>query len=344
MKKRLIALAVSLVLVLAAVPAFAGSLVLNNALVEMQQHNDPATQAPTATPTVKPTAKPTAVPTEEPQVSADLLTTPYGERVFDKANLFSQQEEAEINERIAQFQRDHGMDFAVVTYNGPMRLSSAQDEADVFYEDGCLAGVLGNVEPAGNDEDSGMLLYINLYEGEYHVSTTGRMIDYITDSRGSSLNSELGSGLRSGRQTGDYASCVLRLLDSTSRYVRQGIPEGQYQYDVVTGQMLTPRHKALTSGEILVSGIIGLVVCLIFTGSVNSSYSLKHSTYSYAYRQNSKMSLSRSSDQYLRTSVSRTRRYTDSGRGSGGGFGGGGGSGVHVSSGGGSHGGFGGKF
>ena len=33
MKKRLIALAVSLVLVLAAVPAFAGSLVLNNALV-----------------------------------------------------------------------------------------------------------------------------------------------------------------------------------------------------------------------------------------------------------------------------------------------------------------------
>ena len=154
MKKRLIALAFALVLVMAAVPAFAGGLVLNNALVQMQQNSDSA-EAPTAVPTVKPTAK----PTEVPEVSGDLLSTPYGERVFDKANLFSQQEEAEINERIAQFQKEHGMDFAVVTYNGPMRLSSAQDEADVFYEDGCKAGVLGNVEPADKDEDSGMLLY-----------------------------------------------------------------------------------------------------------------------------------------------------------------------------------------
>ena len=170
------------------------------------------------------------------------------------------------------------------------------------------------------------------------------MIDYITDSRGNQLNSELGTGLRSGRQTGDYASCVLRLLDSTSYYVKQGIPEGQYQYDVITGQMLTPRHKALTSGEILLSGVVGLVVALIFKGSVNSSYNLKHNTYSYAYRQNSKMNLTHRVDQYQRSSVNRTPRYTDSGRGSGGGFGGGGGSGVHVSSGGGSHGGFGGKF
>lgn len=323
MKKRLVALALVLALALTVMPALAGGLITNS--LQLIDQN-----------------KETAAPPAQ-EVSDAELTTPYGQRIFDHAQLLTPAQEADINKRIAQFQKDYEMDFVVVTYNGPFRMGSAQEDADIFYEDGCRAGVLGNVEDASDDEDSGMLLYINWDQGEYHVSTTGRMIDYITDERANALNNELLSNLRSARQTGNFAVCVTSLINSTGVYIKKGIPEGQFQYDVVTGQMLTSRHQALTSNEIVVSGGIGLIVALIFVFSVKGNYNLKRNTYSYSFKKNSRMNLTHDTDQYLRSSVSRTRRYTDSGRGSGGG-GFSGGSGVHVSSGGGSHGGFGGKF
>lgn len=346
MKKCLIALVIALALVMTAVSAFADGLVLNNTL-QFFQSNEATTIAPSHSATDAPTDQPAEYPSLAPVIEEEKATnpqkTPYGQRIFDGANLFSAKEEARLNEQIAAFQKEHKMDFVVVTYNGPLKKKSAEDEADVFYEDGCRNGVLGNVEPAGDDENSGMLLYINPYTGDYHVSTTGKMIDYITDDRANDLDAELRSGLRSARQTNNYASCAASLLSSTSRFVKAGIPEGQYQYDVLTGERLTARHKALTSGEIILGGIIGLVVCLVYANKIKAEYNLKHNTYSYSRSENARVSLKRNVDQYLRSSVSRTRRSSDSNKGSGG-FGGGSGSGVHVSSGGGSHGGFGGKF
>ena len=352
MKKRLLALLLAFVLICAAVPAMASGFLFsdfNNYFMDTDSSEDANSGSdlviidkPRETKKVTLAPAATAEPVQQSSGGEGASTTPYGQRIFDSANLFTPAQEAEINQQITQFQKETGMDFVVLTYNGPMKKATAQDEADVFYEEGCAAGILGNVEKDGDDEDSGMLLYINPYAGEYHVSTTGKMIDYITDSRGASLNSTLGSNLSSARSTGNYARCVTELISGTTRYVKAGIPEGQYQYDIITGQQLTLRHKALTGMELLVSGGIGLVVCIIFVTSVNGQYSLKHNTYEYSPRSNASISMRRRGDQYIRSSVNRVRRPNN--RSSGGGDGFGGGSGVHVSSGGGSHGGFGGKF
>ncbi|MBE5778046.1 MAG: TPM domain-containing protein [Clostridiales bacterium] len=353
MKKRLSALLIILALLLAALPAMASSIWTadfdaffdgDNAaedskssdslvIIDRPRETQAVTQAPVAT--------------EEPapQPAENTGTTPYGQRIFDDGNLLSPAEEAKINQQITQFQKETGMDFVVVTYNGPLKKATAQDEADVFYEEGCAAGILGNVEPADDDEDSGMLIYINPGSGDYAVSTTGKMIDYITDERASSLDYALRNNLSAARHTNNYAQCVTELISGTTRYVKEGIPEGAFQYDVHTGQMLTAPHKALTGTEMLVSGGIGLVVCLIFVFSVKGNYNLKRNTYEYSVRNNSSLRMTRHGDQYIRSSVNRVRRPDN--RSSGGGFGGGGfsgGSGVHTSSGGGSHGGFSGKF
>ena len=176
-------------------------------------------------------------------------------------------------------------------------------------------------------------------DDRYHyLSTTGAMIDYMTDARIENAIDEVTRYLSGGA----YAQGASQMISIVRQYVRSGISEGQYRYDVVTGQQLTARHKALTKNEILLALVIGFVVCLIYVACVKSRYSLKGSTYHYSYQDNGFMKLTGQEDTYLRTTTTRMRK-PDPPENTGS-HGGGGGSGVHTSSGGTSHGGGGGHF
>ncbi len=260
-----------------------------------------------------------------PDVSAD------ASRIRDDADLFTAQEEEQIAQRIREFQQKTGMDFVVMTSRKSHPGLTAVELADDYYDYGGF----------GLDaENSGVAYFIDMAERYHYLSTTGHMIDVMTDSRINSAISDTTSYLSSGR----YASAVLRMIDIVENYHRKGIPEGQYQYDIVTGQMLTARHKALTSTELLVSGGIALVVGFIFFSSVHGSYKLKGNTYSYSVNENSTLRMTDTEDTYTHTTTTRVRK-PEPPRSSGGGFsGGGGGSGVHIGSSGSSHGGGGGRF
>ena len=264
------------------------------------------------------------VPVVLPDASADTS------RIRDDADLFTAAEEAQIAQRIAQFQKNTGMDFVVMTSKRSHEGLSAAQLADDFYDYGGY-GL--------DDENSGMAYYIDMYEREHYISTTGAMIDYMTDER---IDTAIDSNSRY-LTGGMYAKGALNMIDMAERYYRSGIPEGQYQYDVLTGQVLTARHKALTTGEIGLGAIIGIVVGAIFYGSVHGSYKLKGSTYRYDVRSNSLLKMTDTEDTYTHTTTSRVRK-PEPPRSSGGGFGGGGGSGVHIGSSGTSHGGGGGRF
>jgi len=248
------------------------------------------------------------------------------ERVFDNAGLFTTQEAQEIRSAIATFQQDTGMDFVVVTSDTAHGDSSQQEIADAFYEKGDFG--LDN-------EASGALYYVDMYDRQEYLSTTGAMIDYMTDARIESALDASNPNLRAAR----YADAALAMLSKVEQFVKAGIPEGQYQYDVVTGQRLTARHHALTLAEMLVGGVLCLIIGIIFVGIVKSRYKLKGSTYHYEYTANAQVNMTESRDDYLRTTVTRTRKAPPPDGGGRGGFGGGGGSGVHMSGGGVSHGG-----
>ena len=251
-----------------------------------------------------------------------------GDRVFDRAELFTASEVQELEQEIQAFQEETGMDFVIVTSNESHK-GSAQQIADAFYEQGGF----------GLDEEkSGILYYIDMDDRYHYLSTTGAMIDYMTDARIENAIDEVTRYLSAGA----YAQGASQMISIVRQYIRDGIPEGQYRYDVVTGQRLTARHKALTKNEILLALVIGLAVCLIYVACVRSRYSLKGSTYHYSYQDNGSMKLTDQEDTYLRTTTTRVRKpdppeITGS-------HGGGGGSGVHTSSSGTSHGGGGGHF
>lgn len=265
-------------------------------------------------------------------VSMALCNAALGEtaRIYDNADLFTKSEEAELNELVAQFQEDTGMDFVIVTSDVAHDDASQQQIADEFYDRGGF-GL--------DEENSGILYYIDMYERWHYLSTTGAMIDYMNDARIDSAIESCKSYLSSAR----YASAAQQMIAIVQRNIRKGIPEDQYRYDVVTGQRLTSRHSVLTQNEILICLAAGVLIWLIFTAIVKGRYKLKGNTYRYSYRENSKVRILNREDDYLRTTTTRTRKPDPPQNNGGGGFGGGGGSGVH-SSGGTSHGGGGGRF
>ncbi len=246
-------------------------------------------------------------------------------RVFDHANLFTASEEAAIQSAITAFQQKTGMDFVVLTYDTYHAEDSQAQVADDYYD----------YNGFGFDgEKSGALYYIDMYNRQEYLSTTGAMIDYMTDERIEQALDQSNPNLRMG----DYEQAALAMIAAVQSFVSKGIPEGQYRYDVITGQRLTARHKVLTLTEMLVGAAICLLLGLIFIMIVKSRYKLKGSTYHYEYADNAVMTLTDSRDDYLRTTVTRAPKAPPPGSGGKGGFGGGG-SGVHIGGSGSSHGG-----
>ena len=249
-----------------------------------------------------------------------------GVPVIDDAGLFTPAEEAQLEALIETFREKTGMDFGVVTTSSPHEEGRQQAIADALYEQGGYG--LG-------EERSGGLYLIDMYERIPYLCTTGALIDYMTDERIESAHDSNYSDL----VRGDFASAAGTMILSVQEYVRRGIPEGQYQYDVITGQRVTARHKALTTGEITLSAGVALAAALIFLGSVKRSYSLKGSTYDYNFRENSDVTLTARTDDYIRTTTTRTRKAPPPSSGSSGGGSRAGRSSIHVSGGGMRHGG-----
>ncbi len=246
-------------------------------------------------------------------------------RVFDQAELFNTAEEAALTSAIQNFRNETGMDFAIITTSASHGSASVMQIADDFYDKyGFGTG----------PEYSGGLLYIDMYGRDYWISTSGELIDYVTDSRLESLKSSLERYLR----VGSYYEGSLDLLSNLTELYHRGIPQGQFRYDILTGKQLTARHRALTSSDLCIAAIAGILVVLIFRRTVTSRYQLKGSTYGYDYADNTDVQLTERADEFLRTTTTRTRKSSSSG-GSGGS-----GSGVHTSSSGRSHGGGGGHF
>lgn len=253
--------------------------------------------------------------------SLALADTPH---VTDEADLFTSAEEAELEALILQFQEKTNMDFAVLTTEDDR--GSLQATADAFYEQGGY----------GLDEyRSGAAYYIDMYQRTPYLSTTGVMIDYLTDERIEAAHESSYDRLVQG----DYAGAVEQMIYAVYGYVQAGIPEGQYRYDVVTGQRLTAFHKSLTPSEVLVCGLIALVLALLFIKNVQGRYALKGSTYSYDRAANAACTLTGQTDDYLRTTTVRAPKAPPPQPGGGGSSHRSGGSGVHTSSGGMTHGG-----
>jgi len=260
------------------------------------------------------------------------LASAAADRIWDECGLFGESEIQQISTLIERIRTDYDMDVGVLTTNQVPRNRNDQSEdqtakyADAWYEN----------QGMGLGEDRAGLLYVlDMKNRVSYISTAGVMIDYIDDSRKEKLLSAADSLL--GRR--QYGSAAFKLLSKLADILTQGIQEGHFRYDDVTGRRLTGLYNKLTTGEIMLMCGGGFLAAGLVVLGINVRYGLKRKTYRFDRNTQSSVNYTADEKTFLRQTVTRTPISTGGGGRGGGGGGGGRGSGVHVSSGGMSHGG-----
>ncbi len=214
--------------------------------------------------------------------------------VYDDAGLLTETQIEELNAQIATLKEKTGWDiFAVTTSNAQGK--SAMAYADDFYD-------------ALTAEDSnGILVLIDMDNREIYLSTCGKAIRYLTDSRIDSILDD-GFDYVSG---GDYAGCLSVMLRGVEHYYEAGIPQNQYNYDVETGTI--SKYRSLTWTEVVPVLLLAIGAGAAIYFGVTKSYSIKGGRYDYPYMKYGKVELTAREDQFLRESVTHHRIQTDSG-------------------------------
>ena len=193
------------------------------------------------------------------------------EMVIDDAGLFSVFEINDMEQIIKRIEAEYQMDIVVLTTNDvPTTYSDyiIQDYADTYFEQHGYG--LG-------DDDAGLLYMIDMNNRAPCISTSGVMIDYITDSRLETLFNVSYDRLASG----NYGGAAVALLQYLERFLEEGRLEGSFRYDAETGKRLSGLYNALTGTEALVAAGVGLMAAFMLYGSVSSKYNLKGGTYRY---------------------------------------------------------------
>lgn len=244
----------------------------------------------------------------------------YAQTVFDQANLFTQSEIEQLDALATPLnERIKGQAFVVTT-------TENQDDEETYADD-FLRDQIGN-------NNNGSVFLIDMGNRGYHVSTSGNMIDYVTDRR----LSELTDTLQTQLSAGDYYQAAASYLNELTTFVKDGVPSGQYQIDRDTGKITY--YKSLTPLELTISLVVALIFSVGFFIIIKARYQLKGKTYHYPLSEKSSLELTLQQDRLTNSFVT-TRRIPKANNNNGGGFGGG--STTH-SSGGGTFGGGGGKF
>ncbi len=248
--------------------------------------------------------------------------------VYDHADLLSVQEEEYLENLAAECAEQWNMNFVVVTTDDAEGKSSMVYADDFF--DACF--------PESEEED-GVLYLIDMDNREIYLSTCGKAIRYLTDDRIERILDEAYEAVVEG----DYYGTFVTFIEETEKYLIDGIPSDQYNYDVETGEIdYYQEPMRITFGEVLFAFVIALIPAAAAVGFVKAKYQLKFEDFHYDAYTDSDVELSVKSDRLVNTFV--THRRIPRNHGSSGGSGGGSRSSVHRSSSGRSHGGGGRKF
>ena len=188
-------------------------------------------------------------------------------RVFDQAGLFSETEIIQLEEKIAQCRKSTKMDVVIVSaYADGER--SAEEYADDYYDYGGFG--------VGKKASGVLLLYYmdgpGQPGGECYISTTGTMINMLTDERIESILDDVYGDL--GNR--DFAGAAEHFLEDVKAYVKEGVESGQYTYDRDTGEIV--RYHSIRLYEVaiamVIAGILAGFVCL----DIKKRYAMKQSS------------------------------------------------------------------
>lgn len=233
--------------------------------------------------------------------------------VDDQASLFTSEEVAQLKDAITPIEGKTKANVFVVT-------NTDNDLDSTRFADYYMLDRIGK-------NQNGITFYIDMNQRKFIISTSGNMIDYLTDQRIEQTLDDIEPSMKSG----NYFQAAQSFLSNTSYYFDQGVPGGHYRIDTETGKIT--RYKVLTTTEIAIAFIAAIVLSGLFFAISISKYQLKFGTYKYPFREKTTLNLTKRNDVLVNSFVTTRRIPRNNSSGSSGG-GGGGGSSTHSSGGG----------
>ena len=252
--------------------------------------------------------------------------------VYDQAELLTEEEEQELQSYAQTMKDTWKMNFMVVTTDNAEGKSS-MEYADDFYD----------MHFPEESEADGMLYLLDMDNREIYLSTSGLAIRYLTDERVESVLDEAFEYVADG----DYYGTFQAFFNASEKFLNEGIPKDQYNYDVETGEIDYYDDSEEYSSpmridiyEFILSFFAGLLPAGITVLIVKASYRLKRrKDLEYDAYTDSEISLPVKSDRLINSFITQ-RRIVDDDHDSGSS----GRSSTHSSSSGSSHGGGGRSF
>lgn len=247
-------------------------------------------------------------------------------KVYDFANLLSDQEEQELYEKSQKFIKDHKMDIVLLTINvNPY--GSADSATKRYSEDFYDYNNFG----VGKTMD-GIIIIIDMNNRYPYITTTGNAQLVYDDNRIETMHNLAYSYLASGK----YYSALNSYLRSANSFAEKGIPDSNKNYCIDDdGEYYRCTKRSVNwiwAG--VISGVATLIILVVTLGKYKG---IRKATNAGIYLTNKK--ITNSKDMFLTTFTSRVRRSHSSSSGSSGG----GGSSISHGSSGRSHGGGGGR-
>lgn len=246
------------------------------------------------------------------------------EKVYDFADLFNDEEEKKIFNKIKSYIDLSNYDLAVVTINE----NNKEDEveyADDFYDYNYF----------GLDESfSGLLFLIDMDNRVIYISTTGYAIKMYDDYR---IDEIIDVGY-DDLANGEYSDCILKMIDQTQMYFGDDFPESNENL-VIDGTDIYYEDNKTIKDYLLPPISISIIITLIVSIVMYNKTRLKIKSINTVSYLTSERNLN-IIPKFIRSSVSRVPKNT--GSSSSGGRSGG--SSFHSSSSGRSHGGGGRSF
>lgn len=260
------------------------------------------------------------------------------DRLMDEASLLTEDESAELLGRLNEASVRLNTDIVIATDNYSYGYSAAE-YADYLYDSYNFG--------YGSTRD-GLLLFINMNEREWYISTCGKAIDIFTDAGLDYIGDKIVTYLSDG----DYYLAFDKFISLCDEYIYQAatnkpydngnLPDNAYQVGAVgeyTGS--NPSERLPSYMLIVVAFGIGLVVALIVVGSMKSKLkTVRAQSGANNYVKKGSMQLTQNSDIFLYHTVKKIPRPKETSSSSPSSHG----SSTHVSSSGTTHGGRGGKF
>ncbi len=231
------------------------------------------------------------------------------EKLRDDTDLFTSEEEIEINEKIQSVIDATGWDMFIFTNFNGVDGYDMEDYCNDYYDE------------HGYGED-GISLTIDMCSREMYIITRGEVMYYFNDERTDSILDNVQYELASE----DYVGAADTFISETLDYYYQGKPEdGSFSNVKINEKKDHPVTYALIHYGII-SLVIGVGIGFLVVFLINRRYKNNGRENTYDLGSNSRVKLTNSQDTFLTKSISVHTIQSSSSSSSGGGHSSGGGS------------------